>query len=98
VAFTWVNMRNKTEPTRHFHCVGAAPGRYRGYSLFFVAKTPLVAMLAMALWTAGNCGFFVTFWPTCNMLVGKKTVAKTIALINSGSLLGNFLLRVFRLG
>ncbi len=95
VAFTWGKHADRTEPTRHWHCVMPLLVGVTGVLLFLVAKTPVVAMIAMALWTAGNCGFFVTFWPTCHMLVGKETIGKAIALINAGSLLGNFLAPIF---
>jgi ACS family tartrate transporter-like MFS transporter len=95
VAFTWGKHADRTEPTRHWHTVLPLLVAAAGILLYFVATTPLVAMLSVALVGAGGTGFFVNFWPTCNMLVGKKTIAKTTALINSGSQAGSFIAPIF---
>jgi MFS family permease len=93
VAFTWGAHADKTE--RHWHCVLPLLVGAAGILLYPFATAPLVAMLALAMVQAGNTGFFVNFWPTCNMLVGKKTITKTTALINSGSQAGSFLAPIY---
>jgi ACS family 4-hydroxyphenylacetate permease-like MFS transporter len=93
VAFTWGAHADKTE--RHWHCVLPLLVSAAGILMYPIAKTPVVAMLCLALVQAGSTGFFVNFWPTCNMVVGKQTIAKTTALINSGNHVGNFLAPIF---
>jgi MFS family permease len=88
VAFTWGAHADKTE--RHWHCVLPLLVCAAGIMLYPAAKLPLVAMLSMAMVQAGNTGFFVNFWPTCNMIVGRKTIAKTTAVINAGTHVGSF--------
>jgi MFS family permease len=39
---------------------------------------------------AGNTGVYVGFWATCTTFLGRKTVAKSTAIIFSGSMLGQF--------
>lgn len=93
VAFTWGKHADKTE--RHYHCVMPLLVGVGGILLYPIATTPLPAMVCLAMVQAGTTGFFVNFWPTCNMLVGKKTMAKTTALINAGSQAGSFLAPIF---
>jgi MFS family permease len=88
VAFTWAKHADRTE--RHWHCVLPLLLSAAGILLYLAAAKPLVAMLSLAMVQAGSTGFFVTFWPTCNMLVGKKTIAKTTAMINSGTHAASF--------
>lgn len=88
VAFTWGKHADRTE--RHWHCVLPLLLSVAGILLYSVTKTPLVAMVCLAMVQAGSTGFFVTFWPTCIMLVGKKTITKTTALINSGTHVASF--------
>jgi ACS family tartrate transporter-like MFS transporter len=95
VAFTWGAHADRTEKTRHWHCVLPLLVGAVGILLYPIATVPLLAMLCLALVQAGNTGFFVNFWPTCNMVVGKKTIAKSTALINSGTQAGYFVAPVF---
>jgi ACS family tartrate transporter-like MFS transporter len=88
VAFTWGKHADRTE--RHWHCVLPLLVSAVGIIIYSLTKTPLIAMICLAMVQAGSTGFFVTFWPTCNMLVGKKTIATTTALINSGTHAGSF--------
>jgi MFS family permease len=89
VAFTWAAHADRTE--RHWHCVLPLLVSAAGILIYATKVTPLVAMLCLAMVQAGSTGFFVTFWPTCNMLVGKNTIAKTTALINSGTHASSFI-------
>jgi ACS family tartrate transporter-like MFS transporter len=82
VAQTWGRHADKTE--RHWHCVLPILVSIVGILLYPIAKTPFVAMLAVCLIQAGTAGFFVNFWPTANMVVGRSTIARSTALINSG--------------
>jgi ACS family tartrate transporter-like MFS transporter len=93
VAFTWGKHADRTE--RHWHCVLPLLVAAVGFLLYPAATTPAVAIIAMALVQAGNTGFFVNFWPTCNMIVGKKTIAKTTAMINASNQVGNFFAPIF---
>jgi ACS family tartrate transporter-like MFS transporter len=94
VAFTWGSHADRTE--RHWHCVIPLLVSAAGMLMFPVAsKVPLLAMLCLALVQAGSTGFFVTFWPTCNMLVGKNTIAKTTAMINAGTHAASFVAPYF---
>jgi MFS transporter, ACS family, tartrate transporter len=88
VAFTWGVHADKTE--RHWHCVLPLLVCAAGIMIYPVAQTPWIAMLSMAMVQAGNTGFFVNFWPTCNMIVGRNTIAKTTAIINAGTHAGSF--------
>jgi ACS family tartrate transporter-like MFS transporter len=94
VAFTWGKHADRTEE-RHWHCVLPILGSAAGILLYPIAKTPILAMLCLALVQAGNTGFFVNFWPACNMIVGKKTIGKSTALINSGTQAGSLLAPMF---
>ncbi len=89
VAFTWARHADKTE--RHWHCVIPLAFSVLGISIYMATSTPLVAMVCLAMVQAGSTGFFVTFWPTCNMLIGKQTIAKTTAVINSGTHAASFI-------
>ena len=88
VAFTWAGHADRTE--RHWHCVLPLLFSAIGIMIYLNATTPLVAMMCLAMVQAGSTGFFVTFWPTCNNIVGKQTIAKTTALINSGTHAASF--------
>jgi ACS family tartrate transporter-like MFS transporter len=89
VAATWGRHADKTE--RHYHCVLPLLVSVMGILLYPVARTPIIAMIAVCLIQAGTAGFFVNFWPTANMVVGRKTIAKSTALINSGMQILSFL-------
>lgn len=91
VAFTWGKHADRTEPSRHWHCVLPLLVSAAGIMMFPVAKTPFLAMMCLAMVQGGSSGFFVNFWPTCNMIVGKKSIAKTTALINAGTQAGSFI-------
>jgi MFS family permease len=93
VAFTWGAHADRTE--RHWHCVLPLLVGAAGILLYPVATTPLVAMLSLALVQAGSTGFFVNFWPTCNMVVGRDTITKTTAVINAGTQVGSFVAPIF---
>jgi ACS family tartrate transporter-like MFS transporter len=93
VAFTWAKHADRTE--RHWHCVLPLLFTAMGILLFPYAKLPIFAMLCLAMVQAGNTGFFVNFWPTCNMIAGRKTIVRTTALINSGNQVGNFVAPIF---
>jgi ACS family tartrate transporter-like MFS transporter len=91
VAYTWGQHADKTEPSRHWHAVVPLLVCAAAILLYPVAKTPVLAMTSLALVQAGSTGFFVNFWPAANMIVGKRTIAKSTAIINSGNLAGMFL-------
>jgi ACS family tartrate transporter-like MFS transporter len=91
VAYTWGKHADKTEPARHWHAVVPLLVSAAAILLYPVAMTPVLAMIALALVQAGNTGFFVNFWPASNMIAGKRTIAKSTALINSGNQAGMFL-------
>jgi ACS family tartrate transporter-like MFS transporter len=93
VSFTWGAHADRTE--RHWHCVLPLLVSAAGILLYPLATLPFFAMLCMSTVEAGKVGFFVNFWPTCHMVVGKKTIAKTTALINSGTQAGSFVAPVF---
>ena len=93
VAFTWGKHADRTE--RHWHCVLPILVSALGIVLFPIARTPLLAMGCLALVQAGNTGFFVNFWPTCNLIVGKQTISKSTALINSGTQAGSLVAPIF---
>jgi ACS family tartrate transporter-like MFS transporter len=82
VAQAWGRHADRTE--RHWHALIPPVWSILGILLYPVAKTPLLAMFAVCLIQAGTAGFMVNFWPTANMVVGKSTIAKSTALINSG--------------
>ncbi|HUO23403.1 MAG TPA: MFS transporter [Caulobacteraceae bacterium] len=88
VAFTWGAHADKTE--RHWHCVLPLLVGAAGVIMYPLASTPLMAMGSLALVQAGSTGFFVNFWPTCHLIVGKDTIAKTTAMINAGTHIGSF--------
>jgi ACS family 4-hydroxyphenylacetate permease-like MFS transporter len=93
VAFTWGAHGDRTE--RHWHCVLPLVVSAAGMLLYSKATVPVVAMLSLALVQAGSTGFYVNFWPTCNMIVGKQTIAKTTALINAGTHASSFVAPIF---
>jgi ACS family tartrate transporter-like MFS transporter len=93
VAFTWGKHADRTE--RHWHCVLPLLVTALGILMFPLATMPVSAMLCLAMVQAGNTGFFVNFWPTCNMIAGRKTIVRTTALINSGNQVGNFVAPIF---
>jgi ACS family tartrate transporter-like MFS transporter len=93
VAFTWAKHADRTE--RHWHCVLPLLVTATGILLFPLATAPVLAMLCLAMVQAGNTGFFVNFWPACNIIAGKKTIVKTTALINAGNQVGNFIAPIF---
>ncbi|HUO23461.1 MAG TPA: MFS transporter [Caulobacteraceae bacterium] len=88
VAQLWGRHADKTE--RHYHLLIPLVVSAVGILLYPIAKSPVLAMLAVCLIQAGTAGFFVNFWPTANMVVGRATIAKSTALINSGMLILSF--------
>jgi ACS family tartrate transporter-like MFS transporter len=88
MALTWAAHADKTE--RHWHCVIPLLISALGILIYTVHKTPLIAMLCLAMVQAGSTGFFVTFWPSCGMLVGKRTLARATALITAGTQAASF--------
>jgi ACS family tartrate transporter-like MFS transporter len=95
VAYTWGKHADRTEETRHWHCVLPLLVSAAGILLYPLATVPLVAMISLAMVQAGTAGFFVNFWPTANMVVGKKTIAKSTAIINSGMQAMSFVSPIF---
>jgi hypothetical protein len=96
VAFTWGAHADRTE--RHWHCVLPLLVGAAGMMLYPVARaaaTPLLAMVSLALVQAGSSGYFVTFWATANSVVGRKTIAKSTALISAGTYATSFLAPYF---
>jgi ACS family tartrate transporter-like MFS transporter len=89
VAQLWGRHADRTE--RHWHSLVPLVVSIVGILLYPIAKTPILAMLAVCLIQAGTAGFFVNFWPTANMVVGRSTIAKSTALINSGNQAMSFL-------
>jgi ACS family tartrate transporter-like MFS transporter len=85
----WGRHADKTE--RHWHALIPLVISAVGALLYPIAKTPVLAMLSICLIQAGTGGFFITFWPTANMVVGRETIAKSTALINSGMQILSFL-------
>jgi len=89
VAQLWGRHADKTE--RHWHSLIPPAVSVLGILLYPIARTPIIAMLAVCLIQAGTAGFFVNFWPTANLVVGRSSIAKSTALINSGQLMLSFL-------
>ena len=83
VAYTWARHSDRTE--RHWHCVLPLLFGAAGVALYPFAKTPFVAMISLGIVQASSTAFFVTFWPTCNEVVGRKTIARSTALISAGT-------------
>jgi ACS family tartrate transporter-like MFS transporter len=95
VAFTWGKHADRTEPTRHWHSVMPILASATAITLFPIATAPLVAMLCLAMVQGGNAGWFVNFWPVANKVVGKKTIAKSTAIINSANQAASFVGPIF---
>lgn len=94
VAFIWGRQSDRTE--RHWHCVLPLLVSATGVLLYPIARAhPLLAMLSLALVQAGNVAFFVNFWPSCNLVIGKSAMAKAAALINTGTQIGSFIAPVY---
>lgn len=93
VSFFWAAHADRTE--RHWHTVLPLLVCAVGMLLYPIATALLLAMLVLAMAQAGNGSFFVNFWPACNMVVGKKTIAKSTAFIQSGTLAGSFFAPIF---
>jgi ACS family tartrate transporter-like MFS transporter len=89
VAQVWGRHADRTE--RHWHSLLPLLVSIAGIMLYPISKTPIIAMVAVCLIQAGTAGFFVNFWPTANMVVGRSTIAKSTALINSGNQVLSFL-------
>jgi len=88
MALTWGAHADRTE--RHWHCVIPLLISALGIMIYVAHKSPVVAMLCLAMVQAGSTGFFVTFWPLCGALVGKNTLAKATALISIGTQASSF--------
>jgi ACS family tartrate transporter-like MFS transporter len=88
VAQYWGRHADRTE--RHWHSVIPLLVSVAGILLYPVARTPLIAMIAVCLIQGGTAGFFVNFWPTANMIVGRGAIAKSTAIINSGNQIMSF--------
>ena len=89
VAQVWGRHSDRTE--RHWHSLIPLVWSVLGILLYPVARTPLLAMLSVCLIQGGTVGFMVNFWPTANMVVGRATIARSTALINSGMQILSFL-------
>jgi MFS family permease len=87
-ALTWGAHADRTE--RHWHCVLPLLVSALGIMIYAGYKTPLIAMLCLAMVQAGSTAFFVTFWPTAGMVVGKEALAKASALISAGTQASSF--------
>ncbi len=88
VSQVWGRHADKTE--RHWHTILPLLVSVLGILLYPVAKTPIIAMIAVCLIQAGTAGFFVNFWPTANMIAGRGAIAKSTAIINSGNQILSF--------
>ncbi|WP_316977891.1 MFS transporter [Shumkonia mesophila] len=75
---------------RHWHIVVPLVLAIVGFACFPAATTPLVAVIAICAVVMGLNGFQVNFWPAANMLVGRKAVAASTAIINMGAGIGGF--------
>lgn len=93
VAFTWGKHADRTE--RHWHCVIPLLVSAAGFLLYPFAESATMAIVAMALVRAGATGFFVTFWPVANMVVGRNTIVKTTVMIETTNQIGNFIAPIF---
>lgn len=93
VAYTWGKHADRTE--RHWHCVIPLLVSAAGFVLYPFSTSGAMAIVAMALVRAGATGFFVTFWPVANMVVGKNTIVKTTVLIETANQIGNFIAPIF---
>ncbi len=89
VGVTW-GAHGDRHNERHWHTVVPLLVAACGMLLYPFAKQPLVAMVALCLALAGNTGFNVNFWSTCNMMAGRDTIAKSTALIQAGGQIGIF--------
>jgi MFS family permease len=90
VAFGWGAHADRTNE-RHWHTVLPILVAISGALLYPAASTPAMALLALVLIHAGNTGLYVNFWATCTSVVGASTVAKSTAIINSGSAATTFI-------
>ena len=94
VSYVWGRQSDKTE--RHWHCVMPLLVTTSGILLYPIAKaSPMLAMLSLALVQAGNVAFFVNFWPSCNLVIGKAAMAKATAIINTGTQVGTLFAPVY---
>ena len=94
VSYLWARHSDRTE--RHWHCVLPLLVTVAGILLYPVAKaSPVLAMLSLAMVQAGNVAFFVNFWPSCNLVIGKAAMAKSTALINTGTQVGSLVAPVY---
>lgn len=89
VAFGW-GAHGDRHNERHYHSVGAILVAIAGMLLYPAATTPAVALLAIVLVNAGNTGLFVNYWATVTTVVGRKSIARTMAVCQGASQIGNF--------
>lgn len=76
---------------RHMHIIIPLGLAIVGFACFPAATTPLVAVIAICAAVMGLNGFQVNFWPAASMLVGRREIAASTALINMGAGIGGFL-------
>lgn len=92
-AYFWAKHADRTE--RHWHCVLPTLFCAMGMILYTFAHSPLAAMTCLCIVQVGNGCFFVTFWPSSNLVVGKQAIAKATAIFQAGNLLCSFLAPIF---
>jgi len=92
-AYFWARHADKTE--RHWHCVLPTLVCASGMILYTFAHSPFAAMTCLCIVQVGNGCFFVTFWPSSNLVVGKQAIAKATAIFQAGNLLCSFLAPIF---
>jgi ACS family tartrate transporter-like MFS transporter len=92
-AYFWGRHADKTE--RHWHCVLPCLVAAAGMLLYPLARTPLVATVCLSIVQIGNGCFYCSFWPSCNLVVGRQAIAKATALFQAGNLLCSFTAPIF---
>lgn len=92
-AYFWARHADRTE--RHWHCVLPPLVCALGMILYTFAHSPLAAMTCLCIVQVGNGCFFVTFWPSSNLVVGKQAIARATAIFQAGNLLCSFLAPIF---
>jgi MFS family permease len=90
VAFSWGAHADR-RGERHWHTVLPILVAIAGILLYPLAGSATVALLALVLVQAGNTGLYVNFWATCTMVAGRKAIAQSTAIINSGSAAATFI-------
>lgn len=76
---------------RQFHCVLPLLLAAAGVLFYPTARTPLAAMLLLAVLQIGMASYNVAFWPSCALVAGKRAMPKAATLIQAGNMIGSFL-------